>query len=125
MSDFSKAFDMTVPAGNTAATVTTFANALGDCVVDRILIRFPLGCSGLVGVQVQYAHTQIYPFNPGAYIKMDGYVYEQVVTNQATGGQWSIAAFNQDFVPHTIEVIYEASYIRTSSSPALSAPVSL
>lgn len=111
MADAIQAFSATWPAGNGAQNVLVFSTPLGESNVSKIIVSFPPGCAGLVGIQVQYADNPVYPIGGNQYFIFDDYNYEIDVTNQQTGGQWRLSGYNMDYNPHLITVYYEYDYL--------------
>jgi len=124
VSDFTKVYDITVPAGSTVMTLLDTPLNIGLCVVERFFITFPPGCVGLVGVSIFAGGSPAYPNQQGRYFAFDDYTYEQDVSNQINSGQWDIVSYNLDYLNHTIQVIAQADYtsnlMASSSSSAIS-----
>jgi hypothetical protein len=125
MADTSLAFNITFAAGNGAKTVSDVATLLGPCHVRRILVTWPTGCAGLVGVQIKAGGSAAFPSNATQYMLFDGYTYDTAVTNQLDSGQWVVEGYNLDFLPHTIQVIYEFDYLGTSKASVAFTAVAL
>lgn len=125
MSDFTKVFNLTIPAGNGVQTLTTFATPLGLCVVQRIIVVFPPGCVNLVGLQITSGKSPVYPVNPNAFLQFDDYIYTQEVSNQVNSGQWGAIGFNTDFNAHTLEVVFEANYVTFSPDLTALSPLAM
>lgn len=125
MSDFSVAFNFTIPPGAGQTVVTEFDTLLGNCDVTEILITFPPGCAGLVGVAVFAGGSPAYPNQAGQFFTFDDYTYLQEVSNQLNSGQWSLMGYNLDINPHTIQVVYKCNNLVISPTVPVSAPLSL
>lgn len=125
MSDASRAFTLTVPAGFGASTETSFALSLPVCDVTACLITWPSGCVGLVGAALQAAGTNAFPFGQNQFLAYDDFTYEFQVTNQINSGDWSILAYNQDYFAHTLTVVLEYDYITLGNAPTTSLAISL
>lgn len=124
MTDTVLANGMLLPAGNGSQAVFFNHIDLGWSDVQEIMIVFPPGCAGLVGVQIQYAVNPVYPNDAGGYYVLDNYTLTIPVSRQQQGGQWRIAGYNQDTYPHTIRSYWSYNYLnapqRASSSPLVS-----
>ena len=125
MSDYTQVFDLTIPAGNGVATPVEYATPVGICDVERILITFPPGCAGLVNACIFAAHSPAYPNLANTYLAYDDYTYDQAVTNQINSGQWSIEAYNLDYFPHLLQVVFMCNLIAQSPTSPATQPISL
>lgn len=125
MVDASQVFLATVPAGSGSAATTAFPTTLVPSKVRRILITFPYGCAGLVGAQVQAAGGYAFPNQQNTFIVFDDLVYTFEVNNQVDSGQWSVVAYNQDVIPHTLQIVYEYDYLKNNSQVSSLTPVAL
>jgi hypothetical protein len=116
--------DLTIPAGNGSKGIYFNAVNLGLSDVQEIMIVFPPGCAGLVGVVIQYAVNPVYPNANGSYYVLDDYVLTIPVSGQQKAGQWRIAGYNQDTFPHTIRSYWSYNYLTvpevTGTSPLIS-----
>jgi len=61
-------------------TFQTSLTKIGLAEVRRVLVTFPPGCAGLVGVQLRLGGSAVYPFNENEYFIHDDYILEQDVT---------------------------------------------
>jgi len=61
--------DVEITAGKTAEDPARGVLKVTRGLVYRIEIEFPLGCVGLVGVQVYDGGFQVWPINPGEWLK--------------------------------------------------------
>lgn len=125
MADASQVFSSLIPAGNGSSATTTKQTPLGLSRVRRVLITYPYGCAGLVGVQIRAADGYAFPNQQNTFIAFDDYVYPFEVTGQIDGGNWSVVAYNKDILPHTIQVVYEYDYVRQAVAQSSSNPISL
>lgn len=125
MSDTVAEYDLNLPAGNGSNAVSFVAANLGWSDVEQVMLVFPPGCSGLVGVQLQYALNPVYPNASGKYYILDSYVLVIPVSNQEQGGQWRIAGYNADFYPHTVRAYFSYNYLTLGETQAASQLVSL
>lgn len=117
--------DLPIPAGNGSNAVFFNPVNLGWSDVQEIMIVFPPGCAGLVGVQIQYAVNPVYPNAAGAYYVLDDYTLVIPVSGQQQGGQWRIAGYNMDTYPHTIRSYWSYNHLAIGQSGQQSALVSL
>ena len=125
MSDFTKVFDIQVPAGNSVATLLDTPLNLGLCTVERFFITFPPGCVGLVGVAIYAGGSPAYPNQQNAYFAFDDYTYKQDISSQINSGQWDIVAYNLDYLNHTIQIIAQADYVSNLMTLGSSSAISL
>jgi hypothetical protein len=112
MSDAVKIVPITAapnPAGYVATDVI-----LPTCTVDRIILQFPPGCCGLVGVVIASGGSNVYPPDTSTGFFMDDYKLEIPVTNQTNSGQWAVAVLNTDVLPHTITAYFFYTYYQGS-----------
>jgi hypothetical protein len=117
--------DLNLPAGNGSSAVFFNAVNLGWSDVQEIMIVFPPGCSGLVGVQVQYAVNSVYPNAGNSYYVLDDYVLVIPVSSQQQGGQWRIVGYNQDTFPHTVRSYWAYNFLTAAQATANSPLISL
>lgn len=125
MADTSRIFKPLLTAGNGSFAASVFPTPLGDSIVRRILLTFPPGCGGLVGVAITAGGTAAYPFNPQSYFSFDDYTYGFDVGDQIKTGDWGLVTYNADFMIHSVQVIYEYDYIGVGSNAKQQPPVSL
>lgn len=125
MADASDIFAITVPAGNGVGNKHTTQMQLGPSNVERIIIVFPDGCAGLVGIAIQSGGSNVYPTTDGTWYAFNNYPYELLVTNQADSGDWAALYYNLDYFPHTITVIVEYNYLTASAALSSALPVSV
>lgn len=125
MADFTRVFDITVPAGSGIKTVSRVPTPLGLCVVSDFYLRWPAGCAGLVGVQVWAGESPAFPNNGSDYMRFDDYVLSQIVQNQINSGQWSVAAWNTDIYDHTLEIVYNCNLVSFATLANPGVPISL
>lgn len=116
MTDAIQGFNLTIPGGGSINTIFFTDCELGWSNVTKILLNFPPGCSGLVGVRVESGGAQLYPLKAGTFFVLDDFVLEIPVTNQIQSGQWHVAGYNTDFYQHTITAYFFYDYIRTDGS---------
>lgn len=125
MADTSRQFLVTPPANGSSNNIQIYNTPLGPSVVKRILITWPPGCSGLVPVQIMAGEQAAFPGQPGTFFVFDGFTYPFEVTGQITTGQWSVATYNLDALPHVIQIVYEFDFLNGSSQQGAPLPISL
>jgi hypothetical protein len=124
MTDVVAAYNLII-APTTGAQTHSVGINLGWSKVTQILIVFPPGPSGLVGVRIEYGSTPVYPNNSGSYFVADNYVIEIPVTNQEQGGTWAARGYNNDEFTHVIPVWFYYDYINATDTSNSGALVSL
>lgn len=124
MADASQSFAFTLPAGNGSNATAEYSMQLPICDVSKITITWPAGCAGLVGLAVQAAGTNAFPYIAGQFMNFDDYTYPLEVTNQLDSGDWSLLAYNADYFAHTVQLVMEYNYINTNSGVSSSLQVS-
>lgn len=110
MSDFTRIFSVPLAKSGSHLTPVITQMALPLSVVSSIIIQFPPGCAGLVGASIYAGGSPAYPIDYGSFFIFDDVNFEQIVRNQITSGSWSLAAYNEDFFPHTLRVIIQGDY---------------
>lgn len=125
MADTSVIFEPLLFAGNGSKAASVFPTKLGPSIVRRVLLTFPAGCGGLVGVAITAGGTAAFPFNPGSYFSFDDYTYAFEVGEQITTGDWGLITYNADFIIHSVQIVYEYDYLDAGSSAKRQPPVSL
>lgn len=98
---------------------------LPESRVSQILLTFPPGCSGLVGVQVRYANNPVYPIGGSSFFVLDDYTIVIPVSNQRTGGQWSLAGYNTDVYQHAVRAYFYFDYVDVAAAAPPSGLISL
>jgi hypothetical protein len=125
MPDVSYVADLVLPAGNGAQSFNSIDAPLGDSSVRRILLTFPPGCAGLVGVVIFAGGSVAYPINGDKYFVFDDYTYVLEAKGQITSGQWKVVGYNTDYYQHTIQVIFEYDYLIQGPALPSGLPVSI
>jgi len=125
MTDVVTECDLILPAGNGSTAIYYEEANLGWSDVQSIMLVFPPGCSGLVGVQIQYAVNPVYPNGPNSWYILDDYVLAIDVTNQQQGGQWRVVGYNTDTYQHIVRGYFSYNYLTASQQEAVSSLVSL
>lgn len=119
MTDAVQSFPLTIPAGNGSFLEWGVSCPLGWSNVTQIILVFPPGCAGLVGVRLGYAGGYVYPAQQGQYFVADDYNLAIPVTNQQQAGQWTLNGYNRDTYQHTVDGWFFYDYIiGTESSPS-------
>ena len=125
MTDAIQGFPLTIPANGSPNNVFFVDCELGWANVTQILLVFPPGCSGLVGVRVEHGGAQLYPLVPGTWFIFDDFTVVIPVTSQGEAGQWHVAGYNQDAFEHTIQAYFYYDYVDTGQSTPGSSLISL
>lgn len=94
--------DVTTPAGTPLDTPQTTSLSLGWCNLNRIDLRIPPGPSGLAGVSIVQAGTQLWPWGDyGTWIVGDDEQYSIDINVEIDSGI-SILTYNTDVYQHTM-----------------------
>lgn len=125
MSDASRVFQITAPAGNGSTTPANYELQLGLAEVVSCIITWPAGCCGLVGVALLAADSWAFPVTPNTYMAYDDFNYTLQITNQIQTGDWSVSIYNADFYSHTIQFVMEYDYVLTDQGSSSGLQVSL
>jgi hypothetical protein len=125
MADASQAFTVVVNPGSTNLSPAGFNFDLGPCIVTRILVTWPPGTGGLVGVQIQAGASGAFPFNKQTYFVFDDYTYAFDVDNQIDSGNWATLVYNADTIQHGIQFVFEYDYLRGTQTSSNSQPVAI
>lgn len=125
MTDFVSAFAPGAPVGTTQTSFATAHIKLGQSDVEQIIIVFPPGCAGLVGVRIGYGGNPVYPIGSNGWFVLDGETITINPTNQQTGGTWNIDLYNLDFYVHNIQVYMYWNYVDQVAASSPSALISL
>lgn len=123
MSDALQVFDMTV--GARSGGFLFYQHTLPTCVVERILLTWPPGCVGLVKAVIFCGGNKVYPPENNQYLQFDSYTFDFAVSNQPDSGDWGIQIANDDYVPHTLHMVYLYNYFPAIGTSPLSQPISL
>lgn len=111
MTDVVTSSALGLPGGNGSQALFFNSVNLGWSDVEEIIIVFPPGCAGLVGVRIEYAVNPVYPTPAGSYFIFDNYTHVIRPTGQPKGGQWRIVGYNQDTFFHTIQSYWGWNYL--------------
>lgn len=125
MADALQSFEPIFAPGNGATVIAALPVDLGICEVSRILLTWPAGCGGLVGVQIQAAGGFAFPSKQNQFMAFDDYTYDLEVTNQTTSGKWSIVGYNTDYIAHLVTVVFEYDYLRGNVIGRASQPIAI
>lgn len=125
MTDTVKAFSVTLTGNQTLNTVVYTDMSLGDADVVKIEVVFPPGCAGLVGARLEYTDSPVYPASSDEWYKFDDYVVTIEPTRQGNSGAWRLAAYNNDYYDHAIDVYFSYDYVNMPASSGSSQLVSL
>lgn len=120
MADRYQYFEFTYPAQNGAAVPVTNDTSFPQGVVQQVDITIPYGADGLIGFQVLSGKSSVIPYNSPLFLLRPGGTWSFPVSNQPASGSWQFSAYNADYLPHTVQVLF---YIN-ESGPTVSAPPS-
>jgi hypothetical protein len=123
--DFTRLFNVATPAGNGVITTAKTTTRLPLSVVRSIELVFPPGCAGLVGCAVYAGGSPAFPIDYGSYFTYDARSFMQDVSNQIVSGDWSVVTYNQDYLQHTLQVIFQADYWKESASTLSTSAISV
>lgn len=115
MTDVVSAFRLVIPPNGTVNNIFFVDCELGNSNVSQVILSFPPGCSGLVGVRVEHGGSQVYPLTPGTWFILDDYTLPIPVSGQGNSGQWHVAGYNTDFNQHTVEAYFFYNRVDLSS----------
>lgn len=125
MADTSAQFTILVPNRFSIGNSAFHSLAIGPSTVERILVSFPPGTSGLVFAQIRVGGEARYPNQVPNKFYYDSFVREIIVTNSPDTGAWDIFLANGDAVDHTIQVEMDYNWLTNSHASLSSLPVSL
>lgn len=125
MTDAITKASIALPAGNGAQTIFFVPVKLGNSNVNQIMLVFPPGCSGLVGIRLEYAIHPVYPIDGTGWFILDDFVLIIPVTGQGNSGDWRLVGYNTDFNPHTVDAYFSYDWVKTGSQAPTSTLVSL
>jgi hypothetical protein len=107
-----------IPALTHIATPITFPMAFNAANVEQIDIIVPPGPAGSVGFQIVYGGGSFLPQSPGQYIVADNYVFTFSQSKAPDGGNYAFKAYNEDIIPHTIQVAFQVNDFTQSTIPS-------
>lgn len=125
VTDVVQAFPLTIPANGTVNNIFFVDCELGVSNVSKILLTFPPGCAGQVGIRIEHGGAQVYPLKPGTFFIFDDFTLEIDVSGQSNSGQWHVAGYNTDVFPHTILPYFFYDYVDLSNAGSQSSLISL
>lgn len=99
-----RAFDITIPAGTTAAAPLVTLTQFDPDIVERIEWLFPDGCCGLVGIQIGARAVPIIPRLVSQWLIRSGDSAGFDLAEMHVTGDWSVIGYNTGANPHTIHV---------------------
>lgn len=109
-----------VPANTAIASPQQFPLQFPAANVERIDVRVPPGPGGYVGFAVQYGGGNFIPEGNGTWIVADDQYIQWPLTGAPDGGNWTITAYNQDVIPHTLYVFFLISELTSANVPTAS-----
>lgn len=125
MTDTVKAFSVDLTGNVALNTIVYTSMSLGDAEVTEIKLVFPAGCAGLVGARLEYTDSPVYPAAVDEWYKFDDYVITVNPTRQGNSGAWRLAAYNNDYYDHTLDVYFSYNWVNAAPGSATSSLVSL
>jgi hypothetical protein len=121
-----RTFQVTIPAGTAIAAPAVTALTMPSRIVRRILVRFPPGPQGQVGVQLRSGDVQVIPWTTGTWLVGDGEAIPWEPTGTIESGAWQLAGYNTGAFDHTIYLTYEldpvGSRVSSGGPPLVIAP---
>lgn len=121
-----RTFQPVITAGTAIATPLVTALAMPPRIVRRIIIRFPPGPQGQVGVQLRSGGVQVIPWSTGTWLVGDGESIPWEPTATLESGAWQLAGYNLGAFDHTIYLTFEldpvSSRVSSGGSPLVIAP---
>ncbi len=97
--------ELTIPAQTSKASAVTAEVSVVEGVITEVNILFPLGCKGLVGVQVKDWQHIVWPTNPDLWLIADGETIHWSDDYELSGNPHTLTVrgYNEDdSYPHTI-----------------------
>lgn len=125
MTNSIQVFQLALPAGNGSANLSSIPCPLGLSDVSQIILQFPAGCAGNVGVQLLMGGGPAYPAMSGQFFNLDDYVFVIPVSGMGNSGQWQLQGFNTDFYQHTITATFFYDWADTTGVTGVASLVSL
>lgn len=101
-----EAFDVTIPAGTTAANPLEVATAWSPGELVGVEIVIPDGHNGLTGMRLLLAHAQAIPHTIGAWLIGNDDTLEYNILGLPNTGAWSVLGYNTDIFDHMFHVRY-------------------
>jgi hypothetical protein len=115
--------NVATPAQTAVSAPQSTSLALGDVLLRRIDLRIPPGPSGLVGVYIEQAGTQIWPWGTlPTWITGDNDEFSVPIGTEIDNGV-SIVTYNLDYNPHTLYFRFLVTPVSLVSNPAAAVPV--
>lgn len=115
---------MTIPAGTLKASPQVSNLTMPPArVVERVEITVPPGPRGDVGFQVAQGSVQLYPYETGNFIVVDGVELDWDVVGGVDSGAWQLIAYNTGAFNHTLQVRFLTHLAIAPSEPASFTPL--
>lgn len=121
MSDHLYWYSNTIPANTPITALFTAPMVFNAANVENIQVIVPPGPAGSVGWQIQYGGGTFIPLSTGQFIVAEAFTFDFPQNKAPNGGNWTFAAYNNDYVPHLIQVGFYANDFVTA--PTTSAPL--
>ncbi len=104
----------TVPAGTPIAAPAVQPVVLSDANLDTVRVLVPDGHSGLTGLRITWAGTQIMPYNVGTWLISNDEIFDWPADDEITANGLSLAGYNLDIYPHTFYLRFQIGTRHTS-----------
>lgn len=116
-------FQVTVPAGTTAAAPLVSALTMPPRIVRGIRIRIPPGPRGVLGLRLTSSGELVVPVNAGAWLVADDEVLDWPFDQAITSGAWQLTAYNVGNFDHDVLVMFELDPVTDRGATILSTPL--
>lgn len=125
MTDVVQAFSLDIPGGGTTSNIFFVDCEIGISNVSQIIIQFPPGCAGNVGIRVEHGGSQVYPLKSGTFFVFDDFTLVIPISGQGNSGQWHVAGYNTDFYDHVINAYFFYDYVDLAAGQSGGSLISL
>jgi hypothetical protein len=78
-----------------------------------------------VFAEIEKGGAQVFPTAAGKYFAFDDYVLDIDPTSKGNAGQWALAAYNQDFYSHTLDIHLFWDYVPVAQQQPVTSLVAL
>lgn len=107
----------TVPKQTSVAQPVSFPLAFPSAEVERIDVRVPPGFLGLVGFSINNGGGNFIPEGNGNWIIADDQFMQWPLSDAPNNGNWTIQAYNLDYVSHSFYVYFNISNLAVINTP--------
>lgn len=115
-----QAFAVTIPAGTPASAPVYTAIPFAARVPESVVIRFPPGPGGLVGVQLTISGNAVIPSQLGGWLIGDDEDMPWDLQGYPDSGAWQLLGYNTGLYDHTIYVRWGLNTIGAGQAAAIS-----